>query len=84
MNLTADSMAGPTQATELFRLEQVGKHYRSGARSIHALRDVSLTLHAGEILGLLGPNGAGKTTMIKLLTCLLEPDSGRLYWRQQR
>lgn len=76
-----DSMEGRTGATELFRLEGVGKQYRSGGRTIHALQDVSLSLHAGEILGLLGPNGAGKTTMIKLLACLLEPDNGQLYWR---
>lgn len=76
-----DSMEGRTGATELFRLERVGKQYHSDGCTIHALQDVSLSLHAGEILGLLGPNGAGKTTMIKLLACLLEPDNGQLYWR---
>ena len=42
-----------------------------------ALRDVSLTVEAGEVLALLGPNGAGKTTLIRILTTLLIPDSGR-------
>ena len=45
-----------------------------GARGI---RDVSLTVAAGEIFGFLGPNGAGKTTMIRLLLGLLRPSAGR-------
>lgn len=43
-----------------------------------ALDDVNLQIRAGECLGLVGPNGAGKSTMIKLLTGLLKPSSGRI------
>jgi ABC-2 type transport system ATP-binding protein len=43
---------------------------------VHALRDVSLRIAQGEIVGLLGPNGAGKTTLIKILTGYLQPDTG--------
>ncbi|HEV7680344.1 MAG TPA: ATP-binding cassette domain-containing protein [Candidatus Dormibacteraeota bacterium] len=42
-----------------------------------ALRGASLRVKRGTILGLLGPNGAGKTTMVRILTTLLEPTSGR-------
>jgi ABC-2 type transport system ATP-binding protein len=43
---------------------------------IQALKDVSLHVDAGEIIGLLGPNGAGKTTMMKILTGYLQPTGG--------
>jgi ABC-2 type transport system ATP-binding protein len=47
-----------------------------GGATIHALRDVDLTLEAGEIVGLLGVNGAGKTTMLKVVSTLLLPSAG--------
>jgi ABC-2 type transport system ATP-binding protein len=42
-----------------------------------ALRGVDLTIPRAQVLGLLGPNGAGKTTVVRILTTLLKPDSGR-------
>jgi ABC-2 type transport system ATP-binding protein len=46
--------------------------------NIHALKDVSFHVEAGEVIGLLGPNGAGKTTMMKILTGYLQPDAGHV------
>lgn len=43
-----------------------------------ALKDVSIRLESGKIIGLLGPNGSGKTTLIKLINGLLQPDSGTI------
>ena len=41
-----------------------------------AVKEVSFTVHTGEIFGLLGPNGAGKTTLIRMMTTLTPPTSG--------
>lgn len=57
---------------------------RSLTRRFHgitAVEGVSLTLHAGEVVGYLGPNGSGKSTTLKMLTGLLEPSSGVVLFR---
>lgn len=47
-------------------------------RVVHAVRDLSLRVERGEMLGLIGPNGAGKSTTIKMLTGILTPTSGSM------
>ena len=46
-----------------------------------AVRQVSFTIKPGEILGYLGPNGAGKSTTVKMLTGLIEPSEGQIFYR---
>jgi len=55
-------------------LEGISKHF--GA--IQALEDVSLTLHAGEVLGLMGDNGAGKSTLVKIIAGNYRPSAGKI------
>ena len=55
-------------------IEGVSKLYGGVA----AVRDVTLEVRRGEVLGLLGPNGSGKTTLLRMLTGYLSPTSGRL------
>ncbi len=44
--------------------------------AFHAVRGISLDVPAGQVLALLGPNGAGKTTTIRMLSAILQPNSG--------
>lgn len=58
--------------TDMIRTSGLVKRYGD----VTALGGLDLVVPKGTILGLLGPNGAGKTTAVRILTTLLEPDSG--------
>ena len=51
---------------------------KSYKKHIPVLNDFSISIPAGRIVGLLGPNGCGKSTLIKLISGLLQPDSGEI------
>jgi ABC-2 type transport system ATP-binding protein len=55
---------------------KVGKGLKRKNQQIEAVKDISMQIDKGKIIGLLGINGAGKTTTIKMLTTLLSPTSG--------
>ncbi|HKX49987.1 MAG TPA: ATP-binding cassette domain-containing protein, partial [Candidatus Binatia bacterium] len=59
----------------LLKLESVSKSFDGVA----AVRNVSLTVEEGEILGVMGPNGSGKTTLFNLVSGALVPDAGRIF-----
>jgi branched-chain amino acid transport system ATP-binding protein len=61
----------------LIETRGVSKHY--GA--FRALDDISISVGAGEFVSVVGPNGAGKTTLVNLLTGLLVPSKGEVYFR---
>jgi ABC-2 type transport system ATP-binding protein len=56
----------------MIRIEHINKSF--GSQQV--LRDVTLEIPDGQIVGLLGPNGAGKSTLMKILMGLWKPDSG--------
>ena len=55
-----------------------GLKKKSVKEEFYAVKDISLKVGKGEILGILGPNGAGKTTLLRMLGTLMEPTDGRV------
>ena len=51
--------------------------------AVRALDDVSMAVHAGEVVAVMGPNGAGKSTVLKAVMGLAPVVSGSVYWRQR-
>ena len=72
----ANPLPFPKKIREGFVFEDVGFIYPGAER--WAVRHLSFTLKAGEVVALVGENGAGKTTLVKLLTRLYDPDEGRI------
>jgi len=69
-----DAVKAFTSSGALFR-----RMWRRGERKrVVAVDHVSLSVAKGEIFGILGPNGTGKSTLIRLISTLLIPDSGRI------
>ena len=72
------SLSGPAGSVapgaELLALESISRNFGGLA----ANRDVSLAVHASEIVALIGPNGAGKTTLFNVISGVLRPTAGRI------
>ncbi|MCF8258619.1 MAG: ATP-binding cassette domain-containing protein [Flavobacteriales bacterium] len=64
----------------LFRAEHVSKAYAGHV----ALSDVSISVNEGSIFGLMGPNGAGKTSLIRIINQITAPDTGELWFGNER
>lgn len=62
---------------EVLRVQRVSKSFGR----LMAVADVSFSVRRGELLAIIGPNGAGKSSLFNLLTGVLRPDEGRIYFR---
>ncbi|MBO4687127.1 MAG: ABC transporter ATP-binding protein [Clostridiales bacterium] len=62
----------------MIEIKNLKKTFRKN--KVEAVKDVSLTINDGEIFALLGPNGAGKTTTMRMLSTLLAPTAGTIYF----
>ena len=54
------------------------KCYGEGDAAVDALKDVTMTVAPGEVVGLIGPSGSGKSTLLKCLGAVIEPTAGRM------
>ncbi|MCI5628122.1 MAG: ABC transporter ATP-binding protein [Clostridiales bacterium] len=63
---------------EIVKVVNLTKNFYTKEGEMEVLKNISFTLHEGEILSLLGPSGSGKSTILNILTNLLEPTSGEV------
>lgn len=66
------------QAAPVVEIRSVSKHFGEGPARVDALRDVTLDVYPGTVVGLRGPSGSGKSTLLNVIGCILEPNSGQL------
>jgi len=59
-------------------LKAIDLNLGHGAARVHVLKDISLTINAGEVVGLVGPSGSGKSTLLMTIAGLEKPDSGNV------
>ena len=59
-------------------IENLRKRFGKGDTAVDALKDVDMTVAAGEVVGLIGPSGSGKSTLLKCLGAVIDPSGGRM------
>jgi putative ABC transport system ATP-binding protein len=60
----------------VIRLSTVQREFQVGDETVHALREVNLSVEAGEYVAIMGPSGSGKSTLLNMIGLLDRPDSG--------
>jgi putative ABC transport system ATP-binding protein len=70
-------------ADQVLTVMDASKMYRMGDSIVHALRNASLTINAGELIGIFGPSGSGKTTLLMIAGLLDTPSSGSVLFKGQ-
>jgi putative ABC transport system ATP-binding protein len=62
----------------LVELRGISKHFGEGETRVDALRDITLEVQPGKVIGLLGPSGSGKSTLLNVIGCIVEPSNGQM------
>lgn len=70
-------------STELLRCEQISKFYQEGEQKTQVLKEVSFSIHTGELVAIVGSSGSGKSTLLHTLGGLDQPSTGEVFIKGQ-
>ncbi|WP_145515384.1 ABC transporter permease [Yersinia aleksiciae] len=65
-------------ADPLIQLKGIYRHFASGAQSVAVLKNISLSIHSGEMVAIIGASGSGKSTLMNIIGCLDKPTQGEM------
>ena len=67
----------------MIELAGINRNFEVGEETVHALRDINLTIDAGEYISIMGPSGSGKSTLLNMLGLLDQPNTGDYHFNDQ-
>lgn len=71
------------ESSWIIRLKNLSKHFLLGKKKIVALKDITMDIAEGSIVGIIGRSGAGKSTLLRCINKLEIPDSGDVFFEEQ-
>ncbi len=77
-HLQTETPASPTKATRMVEVLGVSTIFKRDGKDLPVLRDVNLTVNAGEFVCILGPSGCGKSTLLSTMAGFLSPTAGEV------
>jgi len=80
---TAAARSRPAPGPVLIEARGLVKDFHDAGREIHVLRDLDLTVHAGEEIAIVGQSGVGKSTLLYVLGSMERPTAGKVYFEGQ-
>ena len=71
-----EPMHSRPQSRPVVELRGIAKHFGEGQTRVDALRDITLSVSSGEVVGLIGPSGSGKSTLLNVIGAIIDPNAG--------
>jgi len=69
-------MENRVKSHPLVELKGIAKHFGDGDTRVDALRNITLSVSSGEVVGLIGPSGSGKSTLLNVIGAIIDPNEG--------